>query len=90
MSKASAKCKKCSKTVYEMEMLRTDTDVFHKTCFRCCHCKGQLKLGNNQQPSVFTIFGFWVAREMGRGWERAENFSTTRIELETKHVTLFS
>jgi len=46
MSHAAAKCSKCGKTVYTQEMLRTDADTFHKTCFRCCHCKGQLKLGN--------------------------------------------
>lgn len=40
------KCKVCEKTVYPMELLSADGVDFHKSCFRCTHCKGTLKLGN--------------------------------------------
>ncbi|KAF9604467.1 hypothetical protein IFM89_006749 [Coptis chinensis] len=40
------KCKACEKTVYLVDQLRADNKVYHKTCFRCHHCKGTLKLGN--------------------------------------------
>jgi len=29
-----------------MEELRVDPKIFHKTCFKCSHCHGLLKLGN--------------------------------------------
>ncbi|KAM7273080.1 hypothetical protein ACFE04_027744 [Oxalis oulophora] len=40
------KCKACEKTVYLVEQLTADNKVFHKSCFRCHHCKGTLKLSN--------------------------------------------
>eukprot|EP01114_Cavostelium_apophysatum_P017929 TRINITY_DN542_c0_g1_i2.p3 TRINITY_DN542_c0_g1~~TRINITY_DN542_c0_g1_i2.p3 ORF type:complete len:122 (+),score=40.83 TRINITY_DN542_c0_g1_i2:963-1328(+) len=40
------KCALCKKTVYVTERLATDTEVFHKKCFRCTHCNNVLKLGN--------------------------------------------
>ena len=42
----SSKCKVCSKPVYPMEELKADGMVFHKSCFRCKHCNGVLKLGS--------------------------------------------
>ncbi|CAM6018217.1 unnamed protein product [Sphagnum balticum] len=40
------KCKACDKTVYLVEQLTADGVIYHKSCFRCNHCKGTLKLGN--------------------------------------------
>jgi cysteine/glycine-rich protein len=40
------KCKACDKKVYLVEQLTADDKVFHKSCFRCHHCKGTLKLSN--------------------------------------------
>ena len=42
------KCKACSKTVYPMELVSADGIDFHKSCFKCTHCKGTLKV--NKQP----------------------------------------
>eukprot|EP01089_Gocevia_fonbrunei_P019783 TRINITY_DN7111_c0_g1_i1.p1 TRINITY_DN7111_c0_g1~~TRINITY_DN7111_c0_g1_i1.p1 ORF type:complete len:214 (+),score=46.12 TRINITY_DN7111_c0_g1_i1:126-767(+) len=42
----SEKCNACGKTVYQQERLKTDSDVFHKTCFKCAHCQKVLSLGN--------------------------------------------
>jgi len=39
-------CSVCNKTVYYSERLSADTQIFHKTCFRCSHCNRTLKLGN--------------------------------------------
>ena len=33
------KCESCKKTVYQLERLQADGKVFHKSCFRCTHCK---------------------------------------------------
>ncbi|KAK8647531.1 hypothetical protein V6N13_121266 [Hibiscus sabdariffa] len=40
------KCKACEKTVYPVELLSADGVPYHKSCFKCTHCKGTLKLGN--------------------------------------------
>ncbi|ESR44810.1 hypothetical protein CICLE_v10003747mg [Citrus x clementina] len=40
------KCKVCEKTVCPVEQLSTDGVVYHKSCFKCSHCKGTLKLSN--------------------------------------------
>ncbi|KAH9702131.1 LIM domain-containing protein WLIM2b [Citrus sinensis] len=40
------KCKVCEKTVYPVEQLSADGVVYHKSCFKCSHCKGTLKLSN--------------------------------------------
>ncbi len=38
------KCKACGKTVYLVEQLTADGVIYHKSCFRCNHCKGTLKV----------------------------------------------
>ncbi|KAA0041533.1 GATA type zinc finger transcription factor family protein isoform 3 [Cucumis melo var. makuwa] len=40
------KCKACEKTVYPVEQLSADGVSYHKSCFKCSHCKGTLKLSN--------------------------------------------
>ncbi|CAF1646049.1 unnamed protein product, partial [Adineta ricciae] len=40
------KCSACNKTVYAMEKIEADKKVYHKSCFKCMHCKSILKLGN--------------------------------------------
>ncbi|XP_022068574.2 xin actin-binding repeat-containing protein 2-like [Acanthochromis polyacanthus] len=39
-------CRACRKRVYPMELLIADKQSFHKSCFRCEHCRGKLSLGN--------------------------------------------
>uniref|UniRef100_A0A8C6TEH2 LIM zinc-binding domain-containing protein n=2 Tax=Neogobius melanostomus TaxID=47308 RepID=A0A8C6TEH2_9GOBI len=45
-SALSELCRACRKRVYPMESLIADKQNFHKSCFRCEHCKGTLSLGN--------------------------------------------
>uniref|UniRef100_A0A3Q7GMU8 LIM zinc-binding domain-containing protein n=8 Tax=Solanum TaxID=4107 RepID=A0A3Q7GMU8_SOLLC len=40
------KCKACEKTVYPVELLSADGISYHKSCFKCTHCKGTLKLSS--------------------------------------------
>ncbi|XWS77072.1 hypothetical protein CRYUN_Cryun01aG0231100 [Craigia yunnanensis] len=36
------KCKACDRTVYVVDMLSIEGVPYHKTCFKCSHCKGNL------------------------------------------------
>ncbi|XP_022734581.1 LIM domain-containing protein PLIM2b-like isoform X1 [Durio zibethinus] len=36
------KCKACDKTVHVVDMLTLEGVPYHKTCFKCSHCKGNL------------------------------------------------
>ncbi|KAJ0110525.1 hypothetical protein Patl1_00406 [Pistacia atlantica] len=36
------KCKACDKTVYVVDMLSLEGTPYHKSCFKCSHCKGTL------------------------------------------------
>nr|GEW99115.1 LIM domain-containing protein PLIM2b-like [Tanacetum cinerariifolium] len=40
------KCKACDKTVYFVDLLTADGVTYHKSCFRCIHCKGTLSMSN--------------------------------------------
>jgi len=43
-SSAANKCAKCGKGVYPLEMISACDKSYHKQCFRCKHCDGQLSL----------------------------------------------
>ncbi|KAB2056308.1 Pollen-specific SF3 [Gossypium arboreum] len=36
------KCKACDKTVHVVDMMTLEGVPYHKTCFKCSHCKGNL------------------------------------------------
>ncbi|KAL8114200.1 LIM domain-containing protein PLIM2b-like [Apium graveolens] len=40
------KCNACGKTVYFVELLTADGVTYHKSCFKCSHCKGTLVMSN--------------------------------------------
>ncbi|AEE79437.2 GATA type zinc finger transcription factor family protein [Arabidopsis thaliana] len=40
------KCKACEKTVYAVELLSADGVGYHKSCFKCTHCKSRLQLSS--------------------------------------------
>ncbi|XP_071739638.1 LIM domain-containing protein PLIM2b [Rutidosis leptorrhynchoides] len=40
------KCKTCDKTVYFVDLLSVDGITYHKSCFRCTHCKGTLSMNS--------------------------------------------
>ncbi|XP_051016301.1 LOW QUALITY PROTEIN: LIM domain and actin-binding protein 1 [Acomys russatus] len=42
---AKESCVECQKTVYPMERLLANQQVFHVSCFRCCYCNSKLSLG---------------------------------------------
>ncbi|CAA6675248.1 unnamed protein product [Spirodela intermedia] len=41
------KCKACDKTVYVVDSLSIDGVPFHKSCFKCTHCKAPLPSMSN-------------------------------------------
>ncbi|KAM2035132.1 LIM domain-containing protein WLIM2b-like [Malus sylvestris] len=40
------KCKACDKTVHFIDQLSADGIAYHKTCFKCSHCNGQLSMSS--------------------------------------------
>ncbi|XP_062221056.1 LIM domain-containing protein PLIM2b-like [Phragmites australis] len=40
------KCKTCDKTVHFIDLLTADGVSYHKICFKCSHCKGNLSISN--------------------------------------------
>uniref|UniRef100_A0A6Q2YIB7 LIM zinc-binding domain-containing protein n=1 Tax=Esox lucius TaxID=8010 RepID=A0A6Q2YIB7_ESOLU len=42
---ARESCVSCKKTVYPLERLVANQQVYHSTCFRCFHCNTKLSLG---------------------------------------------
>lgn len=40
------KCCQCEKTVYAMEKIEANKNIYHKSCFKCHTCNCPLKLGN--------------------------------------------
>ncbi|XP_019460659.1 PREDICTED: LIM domain-containing protein PLIM2c-like [Lupinus angustifolius] len=38
------KCKACDKTVYVVDLLTLEGIPYHKSCFKCSHCKGYLTM----------------------------------------------
>lgn len=51
------KCKACEKTVYPVELLSADGISYHKSCFKCTHCKGTLKvLGSFAYYDLLAVF----------------------------------
>ncbi|KAJ1694172.1 hypothetical protein LUZ63_010870 [Rhynchospora breviuscula] len=38
------KCKACDKTVHFIDLISADGVPYHKTCFKCSHCKGTLSM----------------------------------------------
>uniref|UniRef100_A0ACD5TNT3 Uncharacterized protein n=1 Tax=Avena sativa TaxID=4498 RepID=A0ACD5TNT3_AVESA len=41
------KCKACDRTVYFIDLLTADSIPYHKSCFKCSHCKGTLPMCNS-------------------------------------------
>ncbi|KAF5464221.1 hypothetical protein F2P56_014313 [Juglans regia] len=40
------KCKVCDKTVYVVDMMSLEGLPYHKSCFKCSHCKGFLSMSS--------------------------------------------
>ena len=41
------KCTACDKTVHFIDLLTADGVPYHKTCFKCSHCKAMLSVTLN-------------------------------------------
>ncbi|RXI08033.1 hypothetical protein DVH24_014599 [Malus domestica] len=52
------KCSACDKTVYVTEMLSLEGVPYHKSCFKCSHCKGFLSVYTSLAFHVLTLFRF--------------------------------
>ena len=52
------KCKACEKTVYVTEMLSLEGVPYHKSCFKCSHCKGFLSVHTSLAFHLLPLFRF--------------------------------
>ncbi|KAL6906547.1 hypothetical protein ACP4OV_004148 [Aristida adscensionis] len=46
------RCKACDKTVHFIDLLTADDIPYHKSCFRCSHCKGTPSMCNYSMDGV--------------------------------------
>lgn len=55
------KCKACDKTVYVVDMMSLEGVPYHKSCFKCSHCKGTLVVRFPLPPAMFCfLFLFFL------------------------------
>jgi cysteine/glycine-rich protein len=52
------KCKTCDKTVHFIDLLTADGVSYHKTCFKCSHCKGTLSVRTLSIPKYLHLLTF--------------------------------
>jgi hypothetical protein len=64
------KCNACDKTVHFIDLLTADGVIYHKTCFKCSHCKGILSV---------SVFPMNLASPNANGLERE-----SKINLQKK------
>ena len=53
------KCKACDKTVYFVDLLSADGVTYHKSCFKCSHCKGTLVVSDSLGSIPFSFFSLF-------------------------------
>ncbi|KAG4118534.1 hypothetical protein ERO13_D11G021700v2 [Gossypium hirsutum] len=81
-SGTTEKCRSCDKTVHFIEMVSVDGVPYHKTCFRCSHCKGLLVMGSHCQregnlyckphfEQFFRGTGSYTSKDKPNGLQRA-------------------
>ncbi|XP_030477613.1 LIM domain-containing protein WLIM1-like isoform X1 [Syzygium oleosum] len=98
-SGTTQKCKACEKTVYFVEQLTADNKVYHRTCFRCHHCKGTLKLSNYSsfegvlycKPHFDQLFKMTGSLNKSfEGTPRTVNKSADQVQTNSKVSRFFS
>ncbi|XP_047147622.1 LIM domain-containing protein WLIM1-like [Vigna umbellata] len=77
------KCTACEKKVYWVEQLTADNKVYHKSCFRCHHCKGTLKVRPNTGSflivSEFMLEGIPRIARVERSADQVQNNKVSRL-----------
>ena len=70
------KCKACEKTVYPVELLSADGVSYHKSCFKCTHCKSRLQVSSSSLSISVLVVAFgcmieftkWSVVSISRYW----------------------
>ncbi|CAF0835576.1 unnamed protein product [Rotaria sordida] len=101
----SNKCSVCNKTVYAMEKIEADKKIYHKSCFKCMHCKSILKLGNYTandgqiycKPHFLQLFAIKGNYSAGFGlndhktrWLSNSSSSSSPTSISNTHESTFS
>uniref|UniRef100_A0A6V7QVT2 LIM zinc-binding domain-containing protein n=1 Tax=Ananas comosus var. bracteatus TaxID=296719 RepID=A0A6V7QVT2_ANACO len=78
-SGTTQKCKACEKTVYLMDQLNADGVVFHRSCFKCTHCKKTLQLSNYSSLREFCIANLTLSSSSRRRGATIRTSNRVRI-----------
>lgn len=73
------KCKACDKTVYVMDLLTLEGNTYHKSCFKCSHCKGTLVVFLFfllLPPPLLLCFWTMLKKKRSNLFEQISNYSS--------------
>ncbi|XP_059316147.1 LIM domain-containing protein PLIM2b [Lycium ferocissimum] len=76
------KCKACDKTVYFVDLLSADGATFHKSCFKCSHCKGTLVMSNYSSMDGVLYCKPHFEQLFKESGNFSKNFQTSKPERE--------
>nr|GLL34412.1 LIM domain-containing protein PLIM2b-like [Ipomoea trifida] len=76
------KCKACDKTVYFVDLLTADGCIFHKSCFKCSHCKGTLVMSNYSSMDGVLYCKTHFEQLFKESGNFSKNFQTSKPERE--------
>ncbi|KAL0428900.1 UNVERIFIED_CONTAM: LIM domain-containing protein PLIM2a [Sesamum radiatum] len=83
------KCKACDKTVYFVDLLSADGATYHKSCFKCSHCKGTLVVSFHFL-SLFFFYSFHFISVQNKAPNKlSAMFSGTQDKCPACHKTVY-
>ncbi|XP_051121126.1 LIM domain-containing protein PLIM2c-like [Andrographis paniculata] len=77
------KCKACDKTVYFVDLLSADGQTYHKSCFKCTHCKGTLVMSNYSSMDGVLYCKTHFEQLFKESGNFSKNFQTSKQEHST-------
>lgn len=69
------KCNVCDKTVYVVDMLSIEGMPYHKSCFRCTHCKGTLQVHSLLIFLLDLLWSYYI-NNLSMCWWQMSNYSS--------------
>ncbi|KAH7522665.1 hypothetical protein FEM48_Zijuj07G0162800 [Ziziphus jujuba var. spinosa] len=79
------KCKACDKTVYVVDMLSLEGVPYHKSCFKCSHCKGTLSMCSYSSMDGVLYCRIHFEQLFKESGNFSKNFQTAAKSSEKQH-----